>query len=332
MIRVAVVGATGFLGSELVRLLYGHPHAELTYLAGASSAGKDLGDVRPGFLGMGLNVRSVDVGEIAKSADVVFLALPHGESADIAAALIDGGRTVIDLGSDFRLRSAADVERFYGRGAPAPSLLASAVYCLPELTGPPPIGTQLVACPGCFATALNLLLAGVAGGVDSVDVFGITGSSGSGISPSTGVHHSLRGTNFTAYKPLRHQHEGEVSQMQKDLGHEITFRFVPHSAPLVRGIHLTAVLSAGIDLVGGKLNGRYEHCDGVTVVPGPVALGSVVGTNRVLIGYEGHDDSTAVFCAIDNLLKGGSGQAIQIFNLMNGFGEFEGIPMVAAWP
>lgn len=332
MIPVAVVGASGFMGSELVRILHSHPNVDLTYLAGHSTSGQLLEQSRPGFSDSNLQIKPTNALAISQVAETVFLALPHGESAEIAAQLLDLGKTVIDLGSDFRLKKTEDVTRYYGRSAPSQDLLDRAFYCLPELTGAPPAGTKLIACPGCFATALNLTVAALAPIAKTLQIHGITGSSGSGISPSTGVHHSLRTTNFVAYKPLNHQHLGEVNQLQNQLGHSVNVHFVPHSAPVVRGIHLTTLVPHSPEKVGQLLNDKYQNLKGISIHSGPVPLGAVIQTNRVLLGFSGDPDCTAVFCAIDNLLKGGSGQAVQILNLMNGFDEFAGLPMIAPWP
>lgn len=332
MTRVGIVGASGFLGSELVRLVHAHPDLQLAMVTGNNSAGKRLADLRPGFASLGsLLVRPSNPDELANGCDVVFLALPHGESSGMAAALVDLGTLAIDLGSDFRLRDPADHHVYYNRAAPDRRYLDVSTYCLPELTGPPASDAKIIACPGCFATALSMTLAAISDLTDSVQVFGVTGSSGSGIAPSGGVHHSLRSTNFVAYKPLAHQHEGEVKQVLADLEADVSFDFVPHSAPVTRGIHLTTVVPASPQDVELTLQ-RYEECPFVVVEPGPAPLGSVIGTNLVRFGYAGQGDKTAVFCAIDNLLKGGAGQAVQILNLVLGLPQTQGLPTIPLWP
>ncbi|MEZ5163994.1 MAG: hypothetical protein R2688_09670 [Fimbriimonadaceae bacterium] len=240
MIRVGIVGVTGFMGAELARLIIPHPHFELTMACAGSSAGQNLADLRPGFGALSdLLVAESDPTKLAENCDLVFLALPHGKSAEIAEALLKRKVRVIDLGSDFRVKDRTVSEALYKRPAPSQEFLDQAEYCLPEITGAPSKDAQLIAAPGCFATALTFLLSGWPD--DQATVFGVTGSSGSGIEPSAGVHHSLRTTNFTSYKPLQHQHIGEVSQTLSSLGKNIEIDFVPHSAPMVRGIHLTAV-------------------------------------------------------------------------------------------
>jgi N-acetyl-gamma-glutamyl-phosphate/LysW-gamma-L-alpha-aminoadipyl-6-phosphate reductase len=335
---VAVVGATGFLGGELVRLLAHHPLAQLKMVCGHRSAGRPLGDARPSLLATGLDVMPIDADAIANAAELALLALPHGESALLAAQLLDRGVKVIDLGSDFRLREAADYPRYYGREHPRPELLSRAVYSMPELTGPLDPTQQLVANPGCFATALALaavplvpLLAPQA----RIAAVGITGSSGSGAAPSKAVHHSLRPTNLTAYKPLTHQHLGELLQLMRELhGREVALDFVPHSGPFVRGIHVTLQLRRAelSDDVLARYREQYAKAKLVSVSEGPVAMGSVVGSCRAALGVSVGDEVVVVYSAIDNLIKGGSGQALHNMNLLMGWPELAGLPQMGMWP
>jgi N-acetyl-gamma-glutamyl-phosphate reductase common form len=332
--RIGVVGASGFMGGELVRLLADHPRAKLEMVAGGESAGKPLRDLRPG-LDLDMTIEPADAETLARRCDVVFLALPHGKSADMAYELLERGCPVFDLGSDFRLRTSEQVKQWYGREAPYEGLLSEATYALPELTGGPPPTARLIACPGCFATGLALLLAPLTSLLqrgDRVSCFGITGSSGSGIQPAPGVHHSLRMTNFTAYKPLGHQHLGEVGQLLGDMGAEFDVDFVPHSAPIARGIHLTATVGVPVDQVRAAFEASYQGKPLIRLQDGPVSLGAVVGTCRVLIGFAGQGSQTAIFLALDNLLKGGSGQAVQNLNLWRGWPELEGLPVHGMWP
>lgn len=322
------------MGAELVRLLATHPRAEIAMLAGGESAGKTMRQVRPGF-DLDLLIEEPVADVLSARCDVVFLALPHGKSADLAYELLERGTPVFDLGSDFRLRTLQQAERWYGKAAPYDGLLNEAVYALPELTGGPPPNARLVACPGCFATALNLTLAPLAELLtedDQVSCFGITGSSGSGIQPAPGVHHSTRMTGFTAYKPLSHQHVGEVDQLLAGRGAKFSYSFVPHSAPVARGIHVSTVVPRGADMTYKTYQSYYAGKPLIHVQDGPVNMGAVVGTCRVLIGVSGDERDSAVFIAIDNLLKGGSGQAVQNLNLWRGWPELDGLPLHALWP
>jgi len=331
-VRVGVAGANGFMGAEAARLLLSHPHFELTLVSAGESAGKKLRDVRPG-LDTDLVLQPTDPSLFERHCDAVILALPHGASAPIAEDLIKRGRVVLDLGSDFRIKDPEESFRWYGRHAPRRRLLEEAWYGLPELTGPPPEASRLIANPGCFATALCLGLAPLAGQpLDKVRVSGITGSSGSGVSPAPGVHHSTRATSFVPYKPLEHQHLGEVLQLLKGKGASFEVDFVPHSAPLTRGIFLTLFVDMPADDLYGLYFSAYEGAEMMRVTQGPVPLGAVIGTNRTLIGVSGTQSSSVVFVALDNLLKGGSGQGIQNLNLLFGRPETEGLPLHALWP
>lgn len=334
-LRVGVVGASGFLGGEVVRLLAVHPRVALTARVAHSSAGRRLSEVRPGLVGPadGL-LQAYDADALAEACDLVVLGLPHGASAAAIRDLRARDVAVIDLGSDVRLKDPAAYPRWYGREAGAPDHLAEAWYGLPELTGPPPAGVGLIANPGCFATALALLLAPLVGRVDEVPVFGVTGSSGSGIAPKPATQHTLRATSFTAYKALRHQHLGEVLQLLGRFGAPPTVRFVPHSLPVPRGIHLTAIVPrAALPAdVSAPWAERYAGAALVDVVEGPVPMGAVVGSVRARIGVEAHGDDVAVYAAIDNLLKGGSGQAVQNLNLRQGWEETLGLPVLGSWP
>ena len=337
MIRVGVIGATGFLGAEAVRLIHVHPEFDLHFLGGGESAGRPFSDIRSGFRGVvDTVVESPDPDVIAERCDVAILALPHGASAAIAEQLLERDLVVVDLGSDFRIKDRQVSATMYGREAPRQVLLDRAFYSLPELTGPPPNGTRLIASPGCFATGLNLLLAPLAKAnllPNPPTVFGVTGSSGSGIAPAPGVHHSLRTTNFVSYKSLRHQHLGEVQQLLTNFGFGGALNFVPHSAPMVRGIHLTLVLTGvATSQIEAAFRAHYASHPMLSLIQGPTPIASVAGTNRVVIGFESAGDDSVVTLAMDNLLKGGSGQAIQSLNLLYGFPEATALPMIGVWP
>lgn len=337
-VRAGIVGANGFLGGELVRLLATHPHVRLTALVAGKSAGRRLSELRPALRGPGDGLlESFDADALASRCDVVFLALPHGESAVAGRELLSRGVRVIDLGSDFRIVDPAAHTRWYGKPPAAPELSAEAFYGLPELTGGAPASARVIANPGCFATALALTLAPLqphlVPGVD-LTIFGVTGSSGSGIAPQDGTQHTLRVNNFVAYKPLKHQHMGELLQFLGARGVVPGIRFVPHSLPAPRGIHLTLVLRAS-ELVGDAAaiyRSAYAGKPLVDVVDGAAAMGATLLSVRTLIGVQKVGDDVVITTAIDNLLKGGSGQAVQNLNLWYGWDETAGLPLVGAWP
>jgi N-acetyl-gamma-glutamyl-phosphate reductase len=336
---VAVVGASGYLGGELVRLLADHPYFKLNMLAAGGSAGQLLSTVRPGLAGCGVwQLAEPDPDAIAEHASLAFLALPHGASAPLAAELVARGVIVIDLGSDFRLREPANYLRYYQREHPAPELLSLASYCLPELTGRPPSAARIFACPGCFATALALAIVPLASHLapgSRIAVTGWTGSSGAGATPTTGVHHALRATNVVGYKALAHQHLGELRELLTAVaGCEPAVDFVPHSAPLTRGI-LVTVLIRESELAADAsalLTAAYRNAALVSVTDGPVALGSVIGSAQAVLGVTVAAGAIVIWCAIDNLLKGGAGQAVQIANLLCERPECSGLPRAALWP
>ena len=336
---ICVVGASGILGAELVRLLQAHPKAQLSMVCGESSAGQELGELRRSLGDIGLTLQRADAEEIAERCEIAFTALPHGASAELIDRLLARKVRVVDLGSDFRLQAAEDYPRFYGRTHPCPNRLAAARYVLPELTGPAPKDCRLIANPGCFATALSLACAPVAAQLTEgarIAAVGVTGSSGSGLQLSQRVHHSLRHTNLCAYKILEHQHLGEVEQLlRSQTGHAPSIDFVPHSGPFVRGIHLTVTLRRN-ELRCGDLIEHYEQAYSdkalVSVRSGPVNMGAVVGSCRADIGVIEHRQATVVTVAIDNLLKGGSGQAVQNLNLWLGWPELAGLSEIGIWP
>ncbi len=337
-VRAGIVGANGFLGGELVRLLASHPFVQLTALVAGKSAGRRLSELRPALRGPGDGLlEAFDADVLAQRCDVVFLALPHGESAVAGRELVARGVRVIDLGSDFRIVDPAEHTRWYGKPPAAPELSAEAFYGLPELTGGAPATARVIANPGCFATALALTLAPLqphlAAGVD-VTIFGVTGSSGSGIAPQDGTQHTLRVNNFVAYKPLEHQHMGELLQLLGQRGVVPGVRFVPHSLPAPRGIHLTLVLKAS-ELDGDAqalYRAAYEGKPTVDVIEGAAAMGATLLSVRTLIGVQKVGSDVVITTAIDNLLKGGSGQAVQNLNLWYGWDETVGLPLVGAWP
>lgn len=337
-VRAGVVGANGFLGGELVRLLSSHPHVRLTALVAGKSAGRQLSDVRPALRGLGDGLlETFDADTLAERCDVVFLALPHGESAVAGRELVSRGVRVIDVGSDFRIVDPAAHARWYGRAPAAPELSAEAFYGLPELTGGAPASARIIANPGCFATALALVTAPIAPHLKpgvALTLFGVTGSTGSGNTPQEGTHHPLRVNNFVAYKALRHQHMGELIQLLATRGAVPEIQFVPHSLPAPRGIHLTMVLrqaDVAVD-IAELYRSTYANKALLDVVDGAAPMAATLLSARTLIGLQRVDDTVVVTAAIDNLLKGGSGQAVQNLNLWYGWDETAGLPLMGAWP
>lgn len=340
--RVAVLGAGGFVGAELLRLVALHPRLELAVAVSASHAGRAVGEVHPGLAPWTDVVFTppdeLDPGDLASGPWALMAALPHGETMTrlpaLLTALADADLQVVDLGADFRLRDPAVWEAAYGTPHAAPALLDDFVYGLPELHRQQLAGTRRVANPGCFATAAALALLPFAAGswrVQSIAITAMTGSSGAGISPRATTHHPLRASNLQAYAPLGHRHQPEIAQSWRAAGGqpEVPLGFVPYMAPIVRGIALCAQLTLAAPTttaaVAEQLAAYYAEAPFVRVVDGPPGVRDVWGSNRCELAAVADGRLTAVTAALDNLVKGAAGQALQNLNLMNGWPETEGL-------
>jgi N-acetyl-gamma-glutamyl-phosphate reductase len=278
---------------------------------------------------------------------VALLALPHKVTAAKVPELIAAGVKIVDMSGDFRLRDAATYEQVYGARHAHPELLGSFVYGLPELNRAEIKRASHVASPGCFATAMELALLPLAraGLLDhaTIHVTGITGSSGSGIAPGAGTHHPSRAGNLKTYKPLEHQHVPEVVQTLGDAGaRQVELRFVPVSAPLTRGIFVTCFLELAAEVDAGRLATLFDESyarEPFTRRPKhrlPEVV-AVAGSNFIEVGFAvghaaGGKRTVTCFSAIDNLIKGGAGQAIQNMNLMLGCDERASLEDVGNWP
>jgi N-acetyl-gamma-glutamyl-phosphate reductase len=338
VIRVAILGGTGYGGMELLRLLLGHPEVKVTALSSRSST--DLvGDAFPhlrGFTDLRFTVETPEhVAALAEGNDVLFVAKPHGVSAKETPGILDLAPRVkvIDLSGDFRLKDPSQYVAFYGAEHPHPGRLRDAVYGLPECGHRDAVkGARLVANPGCHASASILALwplarAGLLAGRAAVS--SVTGSSGSGADPQKGTHHPERFANFKAYKPLRHQHLPEVVAA---LGGDARVDLVAHSAPVSRGIHVTAF--APVTAREEKVREAFAHAyvpePFVRLVKEPAELRAVVGTNMADVFVTVGDGVACVTVALDNLGKGMAGTAVQNLNLMCGLPETTGLRLPGA--
>lgn len=345
-VRVAIVGATGYTGAELVRLLSVHRRVELVSLVGHGKAGQPIATVLPSLAGlMSGNIEAFDADAIASRATVAFCGLPHGASAPIVKELRARGLVVLDLSADFRLKDIATHEAWYGAHH-APELAPSAVYGLPELHREALRSADLIAVPGCYPTAAILPLAPLfAKGLiepGPIVIDAKSGVSGAGRAPSERTHFAETTEGFRAYKIAgTHRHTPEIEQeLARVGGHEVRVTFTPHLVPMTRGILSTSYLrpKPGVDAARCVAEARamYEGSPSVFVhEPGacPDTLW-VRGSNRAHLAYV-IDERTGFLIAqgaIDNLVKGASGQAIQCLNVRFGFPEGEGLAMPAAWP
>lgn len=346
--KAAIIGGSGYGGAELARRLLMHPDVELVRVASIDHVGEPLGAVHPNLDGAtDLVFQDLSPTEAVKGCDVALLALPHKVTAAKVPELIAADVKIIDMSGDFRLRDAATYEKFYGATHPHPELLGTFVYGLPELNRAQIKAAKYVASPGCFATTIELALlplarAGLLDGV-VVHVQGITGSSGSGIAPQAGTHHPSRAGNLKTYKPLEHQHVPEIVQTLHDSGAKgVELRFVPVSAPLTRGIFATCFLELPEAIDKTKLAAMFDESYArepftrrpKARLPEVVA---VAGSNYVEVGFAvgaaiNGKRTVTCFSAIDNLIKGGAGQAIQNMNLVLGCDEKASLEDVGNWP
>ena len=341
-----MVGATGYTGAELVRLLSVHPHVEIVALVGHGKAGLPVAKVLPSLAGIvSGNIESFDADAIAARAQAVFCGLPHGASAPIVKELRARGLVVLDLSADFRLRDRATHEEWYGDHH-APELVAEAVYGLPELHRAALAKANLIAVPGCFPTAAVLPLAPLLA-TDALEPGPIvidakSGVSGAGRSPSERTHFAETSEGFRAYKIAgTHRHTPEIEQeLSRVAGRDIRVTFTPHLVPMTRGILATSYVRVrrAMDAQACVSDARafYAGSPSVHVLDAgecPDTLW-VRGSNRAHVSYA-LDTRTGLLvaqAAIDNLVKGASGQAIQCLNVRFGFPEGAGLAMPAMWP
>lgn len=340
--RVAIFGASGYAGGELIRLIDDHPEMEVAYLGAFTKAGAALSSVHPHLSGGERVLQSNDPDTVG-AVDLAFLALPHGASADPAMQLLAAGVKVADLGSDFRMDSAARYEAAYGAPHPYPAELGSWPYGLPELFGKEIVGADRVAVPGCYPTSALLAIAPLQKaelvGNGPVIVDSVSGVSGAGRAAKENLMFGAIDEGVSAYGVLTHRHRPEIEQGLGAVGGpEPTVIFTPHLAPMQRGILSTCYIpvtesvdAATIDSVYAS---AYDNTPFVSVVDRSPTTRWVVGTNRVLINphFDGRTGSAVVLAAIDNLVKGAAGQAVQCANLMLGLEETAGLPLSGWMP
>lgn len=338
---VAILGASGYAGGELVRLLDVHPVFDLTYLGAHSRAGMLLADVHPNLSGGTRELGSVDPAAIPP-VDLVFLALPHGASADVAGELLEQGAKVVDLGSDYRLDTEQRYLAAYGESHPFPDRLGDWLYGLPELFGSSLPGSDRVAAPGCYPTATILGLAPLlAAGLiepERIVVNALSGVSGAGRSGKEELQFGAIDENVGAYAIGHHRHRPEIEMaLEAASGADrVSVTFTPHLVPMQRGILITATAPltsrAPWAVLRQALDDAYRGTRFVEVIDESPQTRWVVGSNRALVSAFTDEDTNQaiVLAAIDNLVKGAAGQAIQIANLMLGLDESAGLP-TAGW-
>jgi N-acetyl-gamma-glutamyl-phosphate/LysW-gamma-L-alpha-aminoadipyl-6-phosphate reductase len=347
--KVSVIGSAGYAGGELLRLLLQHPEVTECVATSRSQGGKPISDVHPALAAVSdARFSGATPGEASRGQDVVFLCLEHGESSRVAGEVFEAGPgLVVDLAADFRVRDPRLYEKYYGPHA-APELVHRFTYGLADVAGCRLRGATAIAAPGCFATAAQLALYPLAfAGLDvSPSIFAITGSSGAGVQPRPTTHHPMRANNVFAYSVLGHRHEAEVLESWREwVGRpDATARLMTHSGPFVRGIYLTlhAFVPRPMSIRAGEpgtiaarwFREAYANRPFVRVLDAPPELTHAVGTNYALIhAVESESgEEIQVTVAIDNLVKGAGGQAVQAMNLALGLDERAGLTAAGIYP
>lgn len=361
--KACVFGGSGYGGGELIRRLLGHPDVELARVASIDFVGELVGRAHPNLAHVrDLRFERLSAREAATGMDVVLLGLPHKIAASQVPEMLETGARIVDLSGDFRMRNVAGYERYYAAKHPCPELITRFVYGLPELNRDRIRASTCVASPGCFATTIILGLLPLArrgwlrGRVETV---GMTGSSGSGVAPQAGTHHPVRSVNLKTYKTLTHQHTPEIVEVLTTAGATgLSLDLVPISAPLSRGLFATSFAHVDASISEQDIHDAYRqfYADEpfVRVPEGRLPeVAAVAGSNFAEVGCvvgelgsgqrasdagdagdAGGDETRLVTCisALDNLIKGGAGQAIQSMNLMLGLAETTSLEDPGSWP
>ena len=342
MIKVGIVGGTGYAGVELLRILARHDEVQLTAITSRKEAGIAVAELFPSLRGS-VHLKFTDPGTVDLSAcDVVFFATPHGVAMDQAPRLVERSVRVIDLAADFRLKDLVEWQRWYRLPHTCPGLVSEAAYGLPELNREEIRRARVVGVPGCYATAIQLGFLPLieAGVVDSSHLIADAKSGVSGAGRKAEVHtlFSEAADNFKAYGVGGHRHLPEILQgLQRLARQEVSVTFIPHLTPMIRGIHATlyARLTAEAD-VQSLYEQRFGQEAFVDVMPpgSQPDTRSVRGANQCRIALHRPDggDTVVVLAVIDNLVKGASGQAVQCMNVMFGLPETKGLEMLALLP
>ena len=344
--RVAIAGASGYTGAELLRLLVQHPEVEVVALTAETHANQPISQIFPSLAGfVDLICRPLDPETLAAEAEFVFLALPHKTSMAVGADLVKRGVRVLDLSADFRLKDPAAYRTWYGFEHLAPSLLGEAVYGLPELHREEIAAARLVAVPGCYPTSAILgfspLLARGLADPETIVIDSISGVSGAGRKPELPTHFSEANESLKAYGVGKHRHTPEIEQELSGVaGRPVTVTFTPHLAPLTRGILTTITARLAGPRSTAELLDVYREFYGGRSFVRVLEEGRLPETKHVLhsnlcdIGLvsDARTGRVVVVSAIDNLVKGASGQAVQCFNLMAGLDERAGLWIPGLFP
>ena len=335
-ISAGIIGGAGYGGTELIKILLFHPETDLSFVTSRKYAGIRVSEVNRFLSGLtDLEFIEPDIEKLPAEPDIIFLATPHGISMNIVPDLIKKmpGAKIIDLSGDFRLDDPLIYRQYYGKDHTSPGLMDKFVYGLPELNREAIAGASYVANPGCFATGMIFAIYPIfsCGAVDKeVTVVSVTGSSGSGELPKEVTHHPVRSKNFKSYKILEHQHLPEIEKFfrGKFPGWNSEIGFVPQSGPFVRGIY-TTVSAYNKNVTQEKIRDAFRRQYGnekfIRFVESSPEIAAVYASNYVEVSFVYKKNFIIAMSAIDNLVRGASGQAVQNMNIMFGFDEDEGI-------
>ena len=342
MIKVGIVGGTGYTGVELLRLLASHPNAELTAITSRSEKGKPVSALFPNLRGIVDLVFTEPTVANLKGCDVVFFATPHGVAQSLVPEILAADIRVIDLSADFRIRDIDIWEKWYGQQHAAPNLVADAVYGLPEFNRSNIAAANLVACPGCYPTSVQLglkpLLENGAINVSNIIANSASGVSGAGKQANVANLLSEISDSFKAYGASGHRHQPEIEQGLADMaGQPVGLTFVPHLLPIIRGIHSTLYVDLKQDIdVQALFEQHYANEPFVDVLePNSYPeTRTVRGSNscRIALHRPGNGNKLVILVVEDNLTKGASGQAVQCMNIMFGLDETAGLSAPALMP
>ena len=341
--KVGIVGASGYVGGEVLRLLVSHPQVEVTMVTSRQYVGEYIHRTHPSLKSFtDLTYSELDYDKMSDKCDLIFTAVPHGTATEIVKSFYDRGMKIIDLSADYRLHNPEDYEKWYGWEHPHPDYLNKSVFGVPELHREQIKNSQLVSCPGCMAVtsilALNPLIKNDLIDTEHIIVDSKIGSSGAGAGGTVGTQHAMRAGVIRPYKPAKHRHTGEIEQeLSETAGTKIKVAMSPHAVDIVRGILCTnhTFLKKEVDEKKIWKIYRAEYGEerfirlirdkkGLYKFPDPKF---VVGSNFCDIGFDLDQDNNRLIAlsASDNLMKGAAGSAIQNMNVMSGFDEMEGI-------
>lgn len=335
MVKIGIVGASGYSGTELIRLLLNHPNVQIVKLYGHSSVGNNISDVHKSLRGLiDLKIEELATNNF-NDLDLTFVALPSGEAMNVVPKLYNSGIKVIDLGGDYRLTNAEDYEKYYKHQHSSTELLKDSVYGLSEWNADKIQSAKLVANPGCYPTSIQLALLPLIKNKiiknEFVNIVSYSGTSGAGKSLSQNLLFSEVNENVRAYKVGVHQHIPEIKQYLNFFGDaNVNFSFVPHLLPTTRGIYTTISINLeniNLDLINEVFESAYSNSPFIRLFYSEIPeLKNVVNTNFCDIGWTVDENKTLILVsAIDNLIKGAAGQAVQNMNIMFGFAQTLGL-------